>query len=37
MCTDSMPAGTAMALGDVIAIRGGTTVEVVNTDAEGDR
>jgi leucyl aminopeptidase len=35
MCTDSMPSGTAMALGDVITIRGGTTVEVVNTDAEG--
>jgi len=35
MCTDSMPSGTAMALGDVITHRGGTTVEVVNTDAEG--
>lgn len=35
MCTDSMPSGTAMALGDVITIRGGTTVEVLNTDAEG--
>ena len=35
MCTDNMPSGTAMALGDVISIRGGTTVEVVNTDAEG--
>jgi leucyl aminopeptidase len=35
MCTDSMPSGTAMALGDVITMRGGTTVEVVNTDAEG--
>jgi leucyl aminopeptidase len=35
MCTDNMPSGTAMALGDVITIRGGTTVEVVNTDAEG--
>jgi len=35
MCTDNMPGGTAMALGDVITIRGGTTVEVVNTDAEG--
>jgi leucyl aminopeptidase len=30
-----MPSGTAMALGDVITIRGGTTVEVINTDAEG--
>jgi leucyl aminopeptidase len=35
MCTDNMPSGTAMALGDVITIRGGTTVEVINTDAEG--
>jgi leucyl aminopeptidase len=35
MCTDNMPSGTAMALGDVITMRGGTTVEVVNTDAEG--
>jgi leucyl aminopeptidase len=35
MCTDNMPSGTAMALGDVLTIRGGTTVEVVNTDAEG--
>jgi leucyl aminopeptidase len=35
MCTDSMPSGTAMALGDVITIRGGTTIEVLNTDAEG--
>jgi leucyl aminopeptidase len=35
MCTDNMPSGTAMALGDVITIRGGTTIEVVNTDAEG--
>jgi leucyl aminopeptidase len=35
MCTDSMPSSTALALGDVITIRGGTTVEVINTDAEG--
>ena len=35
MCTDNMPSGTAMRLGDVLTIRGGTTVEVVNTDAEG--
>jgi leucyl aminopeptidase len=35
MCTDSMPSGSAMALGDVITIRGGTTIEVLNTDAEG--
>ena len=30
-----MPSGTALKLGDVITIRGGTTVEVLNTDAEG--
>jgi leucyl aminopeptidase len=35
MCTDNMPSGTAMALGDVITIRGGKTVEVINSDAEG--
>ena len=35
MCTDNMPSGSAMSLGDVITIRGGTTVEVLNTDAEG--
>jgi leucyl aminopeptidase len=35
MCTDNMPSGTAMALGDVIAMRDGTTVEVEDTDAEG--
>lgn len=35
MCTDNMPSGTAMALGDVLTIRGGTSVEVINTDAEG--
>jgi leucyl aminopeptidase len=35
MCTDNMPSGTAMALGDVITIRGGRTVEVEDTDAEG--
>jgi leucyl aminopeptidase len=35
MCTDNMPSATAMALGDVLTIRGGTTVEVINTDAEG--
>jgi leucyl aminopeptidase len=34
-CTDNMPSGTAMALGDVITMRGGKTVEVNNTDAEG--
>ena len=35
MCTDNMPSGTATRLGDVLTIRGGKTVEVVNTDAEG--
>jgi leucyl aminopeptidase len=35
MCTDNMPSGTATRLGDVLTIRGGTTVEVVNADAEG--
>lgn len=35
MCTDNMPSGSAMQLGDVLRIRGGTTVEVLNTDAEG--
>lgn len=35
MCTDNMPSGTATALGDVLTMRGGTTVEVMDTDAEG--
>ncbi|MDY7527714.1 MULTISPECIES: leucyl aminopeptidase [unclassified Cryobacterium] len=35
MCTDNMPGGSAMKLGDVLTIRGGTTVEIKNTDAEG--
>ena len=35
MCTDNMPSGTATKLGDVLTIRGGATVEVLNTDAEG--
>lgn len=35
MCTDNRPSGTALAMGDVIRIRGGKTVEVMNTDAEG--
>lgn len=35
MCTDNMPSGTAMRLGDILTIRGGKTVEVLNTDAEG--
>jgi leucyl aminopeptidase len=35
MCTDNLPSGTAMRLGDVFTARGGRTVEVLNTDAEG--
>jgi leucyl aminopeptidase len=35
MCTDNLPSGTAIAMGDVLTIRGGKTVEVANTDAEG--
>jgi leucyl aminopeptidase len=35
MCTDNMPSGTALKMGDVLTVRGGTTVEVRNTDAEG--
>ncbi len=30
-----MPSGTAVKLGDVMTVRGGTTVEIINTDAEG--
>jgi leucyl aminopeptidase len=35
MCTDNMPSGTAIGLGDVYTARNGTTVEVLDTDAEG--
>ncbi|MDQ3470114.1 MAG: leucyl aminopeptidase, partial [Actinomycetota bacterium] len=35
LCTDNMPSGSAMKLGDVLHIHGGTTVEIHNTDAEG--
>ena len=35
MCTDNMPSGSALKLGDVLTMRGGKTVEVLNTDAEG--
>ena len=28
MCTDNMPSGTAMGLGDVLTMRGGKTVEM---------
>jgi leucyl aminopeptidase len=34
-CTDNMPSGSAMKLGDVLTMRNGLTVEVLNTDAEG--
>lgn len=34
-CTDNRPSGSAIAMGDVLSVRGGKTVEVVNTDAEG--
>ncbi len=35
MCTNNMPSGSATALGDVLAMRNGKTVEVIDTDAEG--
>jgi leucyl aminopeptidase len=35
MCTDNMPSGSALKLGDVLTIRNGKTVEIHNTDAEG--
>lgn len=34
-CAENMPGGNAQRPGDVIAIYGGRTVEVLNTDAEG--
>jgi leucyl aminopeptidase len=34
-CTDNLPSGTAIKVSDVITYRNGTTVEVLNTDAEG--
>ena len=34
-CTDNMPSGSAMRLGDILTMRNGKTVEVKNTDAEG--
>jgi len=34
-CSENMPSGTAQRPGDVITHRGGTTSEVLNTDAEG--
>lgn len=35
MCTSNMPSGSATALGDVLTMRDGTTVEIIDTDAEG--
>ena len=35
MCTDNLPSGSAMKLGDVLRMRNGKTVEIHNTDAEG--
>ena len=35
MCTDNMPSGSALKLGDVLTMRNGKTVEIQNTDAEG--
>jgi leucyl aminopeptidase len=34
-CAENMPSGTAIRPGDVITLKGGTRVEVLNTDAEG--
>ena len=34
-CAENMPSGTATRVSDVLTIYGGTTVEVINTDAEG--
>ena len=35
MCTDNLPSGSALKLGDVLTMRNGKTVEIHNTDAEG--
>ncbi len=35
MCTDNRPSDKSIAMGDILTVRGGKTVEVVNTDAEG--
>ena len=35
MCTDNMPSGSALKLGDVLTFRNGKTSEIQNTDAEG--
>lgn len=34
-CAENMPSGSSYRLGDVLTARGGTTVEIKNTDAEG--
>jgi len=34
-CTENMPGGSAMRVGDVVRSYGGKTVEILNTDAEG--
>jgi leucyl aminopeptidase len=35
MCTDNMPSGNALRLGEVLTFRNGKTAEIMNTDAEG--
>jgi leucyl aminopeptidase len=35
MCTDNMPSGSALKVGDVLTFRNGKTAEIQNTDAEG--
>ena len=35
MCTDNLPSGRALNVGDVLTFRNGKTAEVLNTDAEG--
>ncbi|HEX3090124.1 MAG TPA: leucyl aminopeptidase [Ilumatobacteraceae bacterium] len=35
MCTDNLPSGSAVAIGDVLTFRNGKTAEILNTDAEG--
>lgn len=35
MCTDNMPSGSALRMGDIIVHRNGMTDEIMNTDAEG--
>ncbi|MEY2581093.1 MAG: leucyl aminopeptidase [Ilumatobacteraceae bacterium] len=35
MCTDNLPSGSALKVGDVLTFRNGKTAEILNTDAEG--